>query len=222
MKTYYTGIPCKHGHLSYRYSADGECSCCVKKRAFAHKSENREHYKVLASKYYAENKGDIKEKSKKYYAENKERAAELKKAWYQKNKPSPRKSSEKPPKKRQTRDDLNRYFRDRRKRDPVFKMASYMRNMLRRVLVRSGQEKVGRTTDALGYSPQDLIASIESKFLHGMTWDNYGQWHIDHIRPLSVMIKEGETSPSILNSLENLQPLWAFDNISKGAKESPG
>lgn len=40
-----------------------------------------------------------------------------------------------------------------------------------------------------------------------MSWDNYGDWHIDHIKPVSCFDKT--TLPSIVNALENLRPLWA-------------
>jgi hypothetical protein len=46
-----------------------------------------------------------------------------------------------------------------------------------------------------------------------MSWDNWGEWHIDHIIPVSKF--EKETPPSIVNSLSNLQPLWAIDNYKK-------
>jgi len=62
------------------------------------------------------------------------------------------------------------------------------------------------------------MAHIEGEFKEGMTWENYGEWHIDHIKPLGV---KGLTEEEIIERLEftNTQPLWAFDNISKGNKE---
>jgi len=49
-----------------------------------------------------------------------------------------------------------------------------------------------------------------------MSWDNYGEWHIDHIIPISLAktLEEG----IILSKLENLQPLWAKENILKSNK----
>jgi hypothetical protein len=55
-----------------------------------------------------------------------------------------------------------------------------------------------------------------SVFKNGMTWENYGEWHIDHIRPVSSFDKDDEVS--VINSLENLQPLWAYENLSKSKK----
>ena len=57
---------------------------------------------------------------------------------------------------------------------------------------------------------------IESKFQEGMNWDNYGQWHVDHIKPLSLATTEQQIIE--LNHYTNLQPLWAVDNIKKSNK----
>jgi hypothetical protein len=53
-----------------------------------------------------------------------------------------------------------------------------------------------------------------------MTWKNYGKWHIDHIRPISSFKITGIDCEDFKKcwSLSNLQPLWAFDNLSKGTK----
>ena len=60
---------------------------------------------------------------------------------------------------------------------------------------------------------------IESQFQEGMTWDNHGEWHIDHIVPIKY--KEDGKDPTLEESIErlhwtNTQPLWASDNIAKG------
>jgi hypothetical protein len=53
-------------------------------------------------------------------------------------------------------------------------------------------------------------------FFDGMTWDNWGDWHIDHIKPVSIF--DSNSNPKIVNSLSNLQPLWSYNNRSKGNK----
>ena len=65
----------------------------------------------------------------------------------------------------------------------------------------------------MGYSAEDLKNHMESLFLDGMNWDNWGLWEIDHIRPISSYDKD--TDPKIVNELSNLQPLWAKDNLKK-------
>ena len=78
--------------------------------------------------------------------------------------------------------------------------------------------KVSKVFDLVGYTSEDLKAHIESLFEDGMTWDNHGEWHIDHIKPVAKFKAEGITDLSIINALSNLQPLRAADNLSKGAR----
>ncbi len=72
--------------------------------------------------------------------------------------------------------------------------------------------------EVLGYTIDDLRCHLESKFSEGMSLDNYGEWHIDHIIPQSWLPFESLEDENFLKcwSLCNLQPLWAKDNCSKG------
>lgn len=58
---------------------------------------------------------------------------------------------------------------------------------------------------------------IEARFVDGMSWENYGEWHIDHVTPLSWFQYKSVTDEgfSAAWALNNLQPLWAEDNLSK-------
>jgi len=82
--------------------------------------------------------------------------------------------------------------------------------------------KAGRHWESLvGYTVEDLKAHLESQFVKGMSWSNYGSsWHIDHIRPIADFCFTSTEDPDfrICWSLWNLRPLWAKKNISKGAK----
>jgi len=71
--------------------------------------------------------------------------------------------------------------------------------------------------DLAGYTVSDLKKHLEKQFVDGMTWENYGEWHIDHIIPKSVFnfTKPIHEDFKRCWSLDNLQPLWAKDNISK-------
>lgn len=73
-----------------------------------------------------------------------------------------------------------------------------------------------RTFDLLGYTKEDYIQNISKKLSDGMTFENYGLWHVDHIIPASWFNMDKEDQLRKCWSLSNLEPKWAFDNISKG------
>ncbi len=82
------------------------------------------------------------------------------------------------------------------------------------------RRKPASLTAALGCTAAELKTDLESKFLDGMSWDNWGRagWHIDHIKPLNNF---DLTNPDEFNAAchyTNLQPLWAIDNLRKGSK----
>jgi hypothetical protein len=72
----------------------------------------------------------------------------------------------------------------------------------------------------LPYTFEELVEYIESKFQQGMTWDNYGQWEVDHITPDSWFEYNSYNDKGFKDSwaLNNLQPLWKIDNARKGNK----
>jgi hypothetical protein len=109
----------------------------------------------------------------------------------------------------------NRQYRStREQKDINFKLSNYLRSRLTHA-VRG--KNIGSAVRDLGCTIEELKAHLESKFLPGMSWDNYGRtgWHIDHIVPISSF------DLTVLEELKkachytNLQPLWAKDNIIK-------
>lgn len=82
-----------------------------------------------------------------------------------------------------------------------------------------GFMSVVRSKELLGYDRKALRSHIESQFHSGMSWDNYGRWHIDHIIPVSHFWETDSTTPfNVVNALSNLQPLFDIDNYQKGHK----
>jgi hypothetical protein len=81
------------------------------------------------------------------------------------------------------------------------------------------QRKNNRTIDLLGCSVSFLKGYLEEKFKDGMTWENHGEWHIDHIKPCASFNLLDQEDQKKCFHYTNLQPLWAFENLSKGCKE---
>lgn len=108
------------------------------------------------------------------------------------------------------------YFAKRAKADPLFKLGNNLRHLVyNRFKARSWGKSV-RTQELLGCTFEEFAAHLQNQFKAGMTLENYGEWHIDHIKPCAVA-----TSPEELVALfhySNLQPLWASENITKGSK----
>jgi hypothetical protein len=79
--------------------------------------------------------------------------------------------------------------------------------------------RLKNVTPELGCTPEEFRNHIESQFLPGMTWRNYGEkWHIDHHYPLSIAIRQGALVYAKACHYTNLRPLWAYDNMKKHNK----
>lgn len=109
-----------------------------------------------------------------------------------------------------------RYKRERLRSDPLFRAEYSMRSRVFQAFRNKRLPKRGRTLEILGCGWNELKAHMEERFTEGMSWDNYGSWHVDHIIPLSSATSEAELVR--LCHFTNLQPLWAADNIRKGAR----
>lgn len=111
------------------------------------------------------------------------------------------------------------YFRNWQKKrkleNPAHKLRMNLSSNLRSALkaYARGRAKSKSILKVIDCSLPELIQDLESKFLEGMTWENYGKWHVDHIKPLSAF-ENPEDSAAWCRA--NLQPLWAKDNIRKG------
>lgn len=103
--------------------------------------------------------------------------------------------------------------------DPLFRLAASTRARLHKVLHRSSIKKCFKTNELISCSAEQLKQWLESQFVSGMTWENYGtHWHVDHKLPLASFDLIDRTQLFTACHYTNLQPLTAFDNMSKGAK----
>jgi hypothetical protein len=118
----------------------------------------------------------------------------------------------------ENREKINKRELDRKNNDPVYKLTSSIRCLIKNTFKRNKNNytKSKRTEEILGCSIQEFIDHMSSKFTEGMTISNHGKWHIDHIIPISLAKTEEEVIK--LNHYTNLQPLWAEDNLRKSNK----
>ena len=195
-------------------SPDGlrnECKECVKdiQKKYKEAPGFKEKQKEYDKNRYVELKNEILEHKKEYYIENRENILKQK-AEYGDN-----------PENRQRNKDYiknykvenrDKYYKYRRENPHIIAWRSVLYSTLKRL----GTSKQGHTIDMLGYSALELKEHIEKLFLPGMSWNNHGDWHIDHIRPVTDFSDTDNINE--VCALNNLQPLWAFDNMSKSNK----
>jgi hypothetical protein len=167
-------------------------------------------------------KGGKSESDKRHYIKNKEKRLEYFAMW-QKNNQEHRKEYLKEYREKNSekiREVKRNYERTRKANDPLYKLISNFRTAIYQVLKENNVQKNGHYFEILGYTPQELINHLEKQFTDGMTWDNYGEFHIDHKLPISSFnIKEiGDDEFMRCWSLDNLQPMWGEENIRKSNK----
>ena len=210
------------------------CKECERLRGIEYRNKNRkkvnessknwrinnpENYKKTIEKYLDKNpnmksterakiyKQDInyqekeRKRRKDYYKNNIVIEREKRKDYYHKNK-------------KKEREKNNKWKNNKIKNDGFYRMKINLRHRLRDYLI--GESKSKRTKDIVGLDKIEFKSYVENKFIDGMTWENYGKWHLDHIKPLCQAKDNDEAL--LLNHYTNLQPLWAEDNLRKNRK----
>ena len=107
----------------------------------------------------------------------------------------------------------------------LYKISKNMRNRLRKAIINPTQPMGKILKEVLGCSINKLKIHLQLKFHRNprgkheyMTWNNYGEWHIDHARPLTSFDLSDVEQVKVAGYYTNLQPLWALDNLKKGSK----
>ncbi len=120
-----------------------------------------------------------------------------------------------PANKEKVREKQRRKERRRWLNNEKYRLKMNLRTRLRDVM--KGISKSATTMELVGCSIDELKAHIEGQFTDGMNWDNYGEWHVDHIRPCASFDLTDPEQQKLCFNYTNLQPLWAEDNLKKGA-----
>tara|TARA_R110002153_G_scaffold273471_1_gene444432 strand:+ start:2183 stop:2992 length:810 start_codon:yes stop_codon:yes gene_type:complete len=186
---------------------DNKCKACYK----VYRANNRERLNAKHAKYRAEHKEDRKEWLKankeqqaeynkeyhaKYRVDNKDQLKQHKKEYFQKNKAT-----------------ITEKQIARRKANPELRMLSNLRCRIS-IAIR-GKAKSDATKKLIGCTVKFLREHLESQFDDKMTWDNYGEWHVDHIVPCAIYNMGSDFEQRSCFNYRNLQPLWGTENMSK-------
>ena len=174
-----------------KVSKDGRHSYC--------KSCKKQYRKT----YYQKNKKKIDENALNYYHNNLEARRQWGREWYKKNQ-----------KKIQAKQTILQ--RNKRRNNLGHRELCYLRKKLWQIIGNIKREK--ETTEFLGCGMEAFKIHLESQFLTGMSWDNYGEWQIDHIKPCCSFDLKDIEQRKVCFHYTNLQPLWAIDNMKKGRK----
>jgi hypothetical protein len=157
--------------------------------ARAYKDAHREEINARQRAHYAANREGLKAKN---------------------NEASRRRTRERP-------DEVRAYRRAWLAANPHQKLSHHIGSAIWRSLAGN---KAGRRWERLvGYTLDDLRRHLERQFLKGMTWENYGEWHVDHVLPIAGFNFVSTDDPDFRAcwAITNLQPLWAAQNLSKKA-----
>jgi hypothetical protein len=158
---------------------------------------------VSYKRNYHKHKDKKNEYHKEWSKENRDRLNEYHKEWREKNIDKHREKK-------------RNYQKHKRHTDPIYKLISNFRTAIYIVLKENKLDKYSNYFNMVGYSAEQLKEHLEKRFKDDMSWENYGEWHIDHIKPVSKFDKSEKIT--IINSLNNLQPLWSVDNLRKSNK----
>lgn len=107
----------------------------------------------------------------------------------------------------------NNNRKKRLENDPQYKLKNNIRRLILLSLNKKGYSKKSKTNEILGIDYNGFMKHIESQFIDGMSWDNRGEWELDHIIPVSL--GKGEEEIIRLNHYSNFRPLWRKDNLLK-------
>jgi hypothetical protein len=243
LKKYFPGSICKHGHISERSVHNHNCLACVKLKAkikyyLNHEKNKKKSRDRARTEEYKQRKIELR-KNPEYRKKEREREKLNRPPLYSVEKQS-FVIDKKILGKERAREYARIYYhhnkeklKNKKKKSTIEKRKIYIKNwqsiyikteegiasnFMRKSLSRCLYNKNNRTQKILGYCKEDLILHLEKQFEEWMSWDNHGEWHIDHIKPISQFLKEGVSDPKTINAINNLRPIRAKENLSKGAK----
>lgn len=215
LKRYFTGVPCKYGHVVERQVSNQGCMTCANERVKAASkkkyAEDPEYRAKITERNRAQTKTDAyRERNRKRTTTDKYR--EYRVAYL--GQPHMKEKKRAYDKERQQTDAYKSARRDRYQSDIQYKVACLIRVRLRHSVLKAKSATSSSVSDV---DINKLIQRIQLNFKEGMSWSNHGEWHIDHIKPVAAFASQGRDI-GMANTLCNLRPEWKSDNMVKSSK----
>jgi len=179
--------------------------------------DNKKYIDNKTKEYNKANKDDVSRRQKLYYINNKEKVNNSVKNW-RKNNPGKIKKIEKEWRNK-NRERINNRVNERYKKNPKYNIHRKIKGRIGAALKSQEASKNYKTIELLGCDFEFYKQYLESLFIPGMTWEKLraGEIHIDHKIPCSSFdLTKPEEQKACFN-WRNTQPLWAVDNLKKGA-----
>ena len=205
-----------HKHKRSKDGLTSRCKECSLEDKKEYYEKNRDKVKQRVKEYREENIEDVKKRVKSNYEENRESLLEYKRNYHKTYKDRQKELTSKwrEENRERIREYGREYISDKRLNDVLFKIKDRISGLIRSSIVSKGYKKLHRTEEILGCTIVEFKEYIEDKFVEGMSWENHGEWHLDHKRPVSWGKDEDEVYK--LNHHTNFQPLWKTENWYKG------
>ena len=196
-----------------------QCKKCGVKKSATWNKANKEKRKISRARSYQKNRDTLCAKRREWYYANKKRNEEITKRWTAANRERwLEKKREWAKNNTEAVRSSARKCAAKRAGNPTWRLS----NSISRGIARSiANGKNRRHWEAIvGFSMAEFMSHIEKQFAPGMSWENFGEWHVDHKLPIASFVFKTSDDPDFKKcwSLDNLQPLWAIDNLRKGTK----
>lgn len=213
LRHYFTGRPCRNGHTSVRGVRKWNCLECDRNQKALERQRDPERVRANERRTAAKHRESKLRSVQKWRERNPERL----KAYSQAHRLRYRTDSEF---RAQSQAVYNRHAQHQRDKKTNRAISLNLRNRIHCALSRAGALKQCSMRGLAGCTVDQLREHLQTQFIDGMSWENYGRngWHIDHIRPCASFDLADPGQQRTCFHYSNLQPLWAAENIRKGAR----
>jgi len=204
MKTYW-----EIEHIKFKQNKQKDISEFNYKKQY--RQEHKEEIKEYKQQWYLKHRKELSRRKKEYHQKHKKEILLKVKKYYQEHKEE-RNLYAKQYRQKHRKEILN-YKNNKFNTDINYRLIVCLRGRLYQALKKNF--KSGHTIELLGCSIEFLKGYLQKQFTAGMNWNNYGKWHIDHIKPCCSFDLSQKSEQYNCFNYKNLQPLWAIENIRK-------